>query len=128
MWINIYKFLHILSMLCLCALILFNTAQAFGQKQYQTTVKLDALCFVFIACLYLTGAALVMPKGFTFSTPWIQAAFAFISILSIQIGLSIYLKLFNFSKLKTILNLNYTLMLLILVVIIHDAVTKHTLW
>jgi L-asparagine transporter-like permease len=129
MWVDIYKFIHISCMLTLCGLILVNTVLSMQKDQkLASSIKLDLFCFITIACLYFTGAMLVIPKGFTFITPWINAAFAFVSVISIQIGLGIYLKTFYFNKVKWLISLNYSVMLIILIAIIHDAVTKHTLW
>lgn len=127
MWVELLKFMHIVCALTLTGVILFNGVMSFKTTD-TTLVKFDVLGLGAAILLYLTGASLVAPKGFTFATPWISAAFMFLAILAIQFGATIYAKSFGFNKLNRLINLNYIIMIVIAIAIIHDAVSKHTLW
>lgn len=80
------------------------------------------MLFISLVAL-ITGTLLVVPKHFTFHTPWIQAAYLLITLF----GLSIFLLIKYGSRLKPILQkLIYMTLILALVCVIHDAVTKTT--
>lgn len=127
MLIDSLKFLHILCALTLFGCVLFNFVTSFIAPKKMLSVNIDYLSLVIIIVLFITASFLVIPKGYTFATPWINVAFTFLTIVMIQMCIVIYLKVKK-NCLKNLLTLNYGIMLIILVMIIHDAVTKHTLW
>ncbi len=125
MLVDILKYIHILLVLTLSGLLLSNVC-------YQLKAHVDFSTLFVIMSLLLTGGLLVSPKGYTFTTPWINAAFIFSTMLALQSYLSIYIKK-NFTALKfkkfiLLLKANYTIMIFVFFVIIHDAVTKQVLW
>ena len=129
MWPNILKFMHIISVLGLLAFTLANTAfVTLPSKRLRPIYSADLICVGFITILYYTGASLVLPKGYQYATPWIHDAFALLGIATIQTGLSLYLKFMNFMKLRWLIQVNYFLQIGVLMLIVHDAVAKHTLW
>jgi uncharacterized membrane protein SirB2 len=70
----------------------------------------------------LTGTLLVYPKHFTFHTPWIQAAYLLVTIFSLGI-----LTLQKKNKIPRLIKLfSYLILIVILIGVIHDAVTKST--
>jgi hypothetical protein len=121
--IYIIKFVHVLFALSLLGLTVY--CLSLTNAKYQTRLLFfnkNLLMISFFALI--TGSLLVYPKHFTFHTPWIQAAYLLIIIYGIMIGLFI-----AFSKKITrvwIWRCLYLSLIAILVIIIHDAVTKHT--
>ena len=135
MIIAVIKFLHLFCALTLFALMLFNFV-ALVTKKTALSCKTDYAALTVILLLFITASFLVVPKGYTFATPWINAAFTFLTVISLQLGLAIYFKKFRdrFSRRRPhgtsyrIITINYAIILLILIAIIHDAVVKHTIW
>ena len=68
----------------------------------------------------ISGSLLIYPKGYTFHTHWIQAAYLLLSIFVLSIFLLKYLKYFKYLKII------YFILILLLIFIIRDAVTKTT--
>ena len=126
MIIEFIKFLHLLCALTLFGLILFNFF-VLAVKKVALSYKTDYAALFVILVLFVTASFLVIPKGYTFATPWVNAAFTFLTVVSAQLGLAIYLKK-SPSPSSSGCSLNYALILLILSIIIHDAVVKHTIW
>jgi len=73
----------------------------------------------------LLGTLLVLPKHYTFHTPWIQAAYFFVGILFLAILLlaSIIKKKKNITQ-KHFWQGAYLFLIIILICIIRDAVMK----
>lgn len=87
--------------------------------------------------ILVTGTFLVLPRHFTFHTPWIQAAYLLTMIYFICISVLILLKKYRLmkedtgkiSKPKQLLwRLAYIFLLVLLTLVVHDAVTKTTLF
>lgn len=127
MLIDILKFLHILCALTLFGLVLFNLISLLITPKKMLSIHTDYFSVIVMIILFVTASFLVIPKGYTFATPWINIAFTFLTLIMIQMCLSIYLKIKK-NHLKKLLTLNYGVMVIILMMIIHDAVSKHTLW
>lgn len=136
--INIDKALHILCVLALVGLMLMSQASIlYSQLKHQPefliqdlnwAIRLDEWLLFLIPLLYLSGALLVIPKGYQFTTPWIDAAFIFLAIIFFLILLSRYLKCLALASRRSLLCLHlvYVAIWLICSFIIHDAVTKQT--
>lgn len=127
MLINLVKFIHILSILGILGSAFFCAA-LLASKKFLATNSNQHIYFLNRAILYLstlgiiTGTLLVYPKHFTFHTPWIQAAYLFMVIFSLGIlFLQKKMQLPRLIKLFT-----YLILIVILIGVIHDAVTKST--
>lgn len=108
------KFLHLLCVLGLLGLTV-HCVTSKGTLQYlriQTSLLILALLGV------ITGTLLVHPRHFTFHTHWIIAAY----VLMISFIVSISLLFFYKKNSRWI----YLLLSILLVIVIHDAVTKST--
>lgn len=132
MLINIIKFIHIIFVLILCGATIYCLAQVTAKKyalaslQNDTVTRLNKIILGCLGVAAVTGTLLVYPKHFTFHTPWIQAAYLFVVILSASIFL---LLLFRKSlRSRWILGGSYVGLGVVLIAVIHDAVTKHTVW
>jgi uncharacterized membrane protein SirB2 len=121
--IDIIKFAHILFALSLLGLTAYCLSLTNTKHQTRLVFFNKNLLIISVLAL-LTGSLLVYPKHFTFHTPWIQAAYLLIIIYGIMLGLFIV-----FSKKIAqawIWRCFYITLIVILILIIHDAVTKHT--
>jgi hypothetical protein len=132
--VALIKCLHLLLTLSLIAAILYCvmlvTAKKFAlnnaghqQKIYHTNRTILGLA----ALAVLTGTLLVYPRHFTFHTLWIQTAYVLVGLF-----ISIVVWLIWVAKKQYVLAprtwlMMYLLLALILVIAIHDAVTKTSL-
>ena len=133
MLINFLKFFHILLTLGLIGstfycLLLITNKKFFSAPLAKTTITLTQLNKIILTLLFfavLTGTFLVYPKNFTFHTPWIQAAYLFVFIF----GVGIFSLIIQRNKLTKVLlwRATYLFLILILIGITHDAVTKSSL-
>jgi hypothetical protein len=106
------KFIHIL-----CALgLLGGTTYRF----MAITFRLNKLFLLLAGLAILTGTLLIYPTHFTFHTPWIIAAYLLTFFYILGVTLSLFL--------KTPSRLIYFFLMVTLILIIHDAVTKTTLF
>lgn len=126
MMINIIKFFHLLFTLSLMGFTSFCFLSFAKKKErriqhFQHINKL--ILFISVGAI-LTGTLLVYPKNFNFHTPWIQAAYLIMFLFCIVISLLILFpqKKLNHWVLKSI----YLALILALIAVIHDAVTKST--
>lgn len=121
MLIDLIKFIHLLITLGLLGLT-FHCVTAKGTLNLKRiNVTLLSLSVLAIA----TGTLLVYPKHFTFHTPWIQAAYVLVVGFCLCIGSMVF---FN-RKIcvpKNLLRGIYLILFTLLVLVIHDAVTKTT--
>jgi hypothetical protein len=133
--IDIIKFIHLLCVLGLLGCILCCVRLVSRSRNVNFTIlkstlnrfNLSVLALSVIAMM--TGTLLVYPKHFSFHTPWIQAAYLCLMVFCAGIGLlGIKLRKITMTlKSYSILNFSYLLFFMILLLIIHDAVTKTTL-
>lgn len=142
MLIALIKFIHLLCVLSSVGLV---AAEIFPQRarrgistqchtmaqSYTSAVKnyRPGVTYIgaFIALAAITGCLLVYPKGYTFHTPWIEAALLLAS--TVIVGLLVMHGLQGPSQKKTyglLRSLLSLFLLIILLVIIHDAVQKTT--
>lgn len=121
--INFIKFIHLLFALGLLGLVMRNAILT-GPKRQE--YRFEKIMLVLALCALLTGTLLVYPKNFTFHTPWIQAAYTLVSIFCLIIFGNISFKKNNLHP-HWIMNVSYSLLMILLVFVVHDAVTKTTL-
>lgn len=136
MLVNLIKFIHLLCVLGLVGCVLFCTATIIFRKTAgiehsisQQLGRFSRAILGFSGVAMLTGTLLVYPKAFTFHTPWIQAAY--ILVLSFILTVVLLKRQIGPGKTMTpnkcvLFQLAYLGLFILLIVIIHDAVTKTT--
>lgn len=122
MLVDILKFIHLLITLSLLGLT-FHCATA---KETLPLRRINLTLLFLGVFAILTGTLLVHPKHFTFHTPWIQAAYILVLSFCISIAAMLYLNKKALTQ-KNLLRAVYLVLLAVLVLVIHDAVTKTTL-
>lgn len=138
--VDIVKFLHLLLVLGLVGSLVasyyfscvsFRRADiSLKQATMRYALMIDRISFICMFFLFATGSMLVIPKGFTFKTPWINAAYI---LLTVAAGLQVWLykikqRLLDRGQFKVtiIMHSVFWLTVVIYIGIIHDAVTKMT--
>lgn len=136
MLVNLLKFIHLLCVLGLLGSVMYCLTSVGSKKLVGTShyffshaKQLHNVILRLSALVMLTGTLLVHPKYFTFHTPWIEAAYIFLLIFCL--GIIFVKKQVNSSKKFTssrrwIIQGCYCLLFIILLFIVHDAVTKTT--
>jgi hypothetical protein len=134
------KFIHLLLTLGLLSSAIYCLI-VIGSRQFATRVssrqnlfRLNKIILILGLFAMLTGTLLVIPKHFTFHTPWIQAAYVLLMIFGLGIAsLALLKKKRLFQKDRVISRkerlgwqVAYLILIIILIGIIHDAVTKTT--
>ncbi len=129
--VQIIKFSHILLTIALLGSIFFCLALLVSKKFALTNlshqnriVRLNKIILLLAFFAMLTGTFLVYPKHFTFRTPWIQAAYFFSLLFGIFVSFLIFFR--NKIKRRWYWLSVYLFLSVILLGIIHDAVTKTT--
>lgn len=122
MLIHFVKFFHLLFALGLLTIVM-RSAILTGPNQSQT--RRDKVMLGLALFALITGTLLVYPKHFTFHTPWIQAAYVLVILFCVAIVGLIYLKNKQTSRLWLV-NLSYFVLAVLLMFVVHDAVTKTT--
>lgn len=93
----------------------------------KNAIRIDLFVFVpSMVIAAITGTFLVVGKYYTFTTPWIVAAYTFLTVVFFLLLVSVRQK--KRRELNKIFHAANILMILILAVIVHDAVMKHTLF
>jgi hypothetical protein len=135
MLVNIIKLIHLLFALSLLglttylSLLVATTNFSLGNAVlYQKILRLNKHLLIFAFCAMLTGTLLVYPKNFSFHTPWIQAAYLFVTIFSVGILGLIWAKKTFVLQHRGMWFCSYLALLMILLIVVHDAVTKTTVW
>lgn len=130
MLIDLLKFIHIIFVLGLLGavgycLYLVGTKRfaMFHFNQGDPITRLNKIMLYLALCAILTGTFLVYPKHFTFHTPWIKAAYVLVGFFCLVMGTLIF---FKKKRHKRWWRLIYLVMLILLVGVTHDAVTKST--
>ncbi len=117
MLISFLKFIHVLTALAL----LGSTLYCLFTLSSQTSRRLNYLLLLTLFAL-MTGTLIVYPFHFTFHTPWIKAAYVLILLFSLGL---LGLKLSSNRRLST--QRGFAILLIsLLLMIIHDAVTRST--
>lgn len=115
-FINFLKFFHVLFALSLLGF----TTYSFLFTHKMTQQKTNPFLFLIGIFALLTGTFLVHPKHFTFHTPWILTAYFLLFLFFLGIFVLNYCKNNYWRKLISIV------LIILLVLIVHDAVTKLT--
>ncbi len=115
-------------MLILFSTVLFNLAYNVKLQHPNTLIAPDYIGIIAAMIALFSGGFLVVPKGYQISTPWITVAFVLVTLVIAFIGLSILIKSRANIRLNKLLTLNYSLVAIFLIALVHDAVSKHTLW
>src|SRR3989344_3989385 len=109
--IHFIKFIHILCVLGLLGGTTYSLVAV--------TFRLNKIFFLLAGLAILTGTLLIYPTHFTLHTPWIIAAYLLTFAYILGVRLSLFLKKPS--------RLIYFILMMILILIVHDAVTKSTL-
>ncbi len=139
---EIIKTIHLLLAISLIGLVATSSfflyrSQQQGIALLQLSNRCDRLLLSLIFIAGLTGSLLVLPRHYTFHTPWINAAFIFLTIAFALLSYASYSKSKN-TRNKCIKHngrikfyygyqFMYFIILVILVCITHDAVMKQTM-
>lgn len=121
MIIYLLKFIHVIAALSILGLSIICFI-LIDKKNLITFANKIILSFTVFAIL--TGTFLIYPKNFTFHTPWIQAAYLLTTIIACVMLWFIYFK--NHLKDRWLGRIVYFVLILILIFVVHDAVTKTT--
>ena len=125
---DVLKFIHLLltlsllgsTFLCLF-LVSFKKNTFIFSEQNKNLNRIILWLLVFAV---LTGTLLIYPKHFTFHTPWIQAAYVLVFLCGALV--SLLMSLNKKRKWPWLWSISYLLLALMLIGIVHDAVTKTT--
>jgi cytochrome bd-type quinol oxidase subunit 2 len=123
--INLIKFIHLLCTLSLLGGTLFCFATAGKYKSIASPLFHKIILYTCIAAL-LTGTLLVYPKHFTFHTPWIQAAYLLVFLYATIIILLNKFRDSSIYQYRIPILGTYFSLIILLILVIHDAVTKIT--
>lgn len=123
MLIHVLKFIHLIATLGLLGLAIACLSLVASGK-FDLITRLNKIILALVAFAVLTGTFLVIPKHFTFHTPWIQAAYFFCVIFFL--GVLILILAQQYRNQRWLWYLSYVLLIGILIGIVHDAVTKST--
>ena len=120
------KFIHVLFILGLLGTTLYIV---YAIHQPLFPLRRFLLITLFLAIMSLiTGTFLVIPRHFTFHTPWIQAAYLLLIVFFLGIAVLLFTARRPMHRLKIwIYRATGLILITILLFIIHDAVTKTTL-
>lgn len=122
--INFLKFFHLIFALGLLGSVFICMISIDSKNKIFNRFNQFILLLAFLAMI--TGTFLVHPKNYTFYTPWIQAAYLLIFIFSFIVLLLLFLRK-KFGQIPRVLELFiYLLLVVLLLFVIHDAVTKTT--
>lgn len=124
MLIHFVKFFHLLSALGLLGIVFlcWNLCRAPYHSRFRGNDFLHRMLFALSLIALITGTLLVYPKNYTFHTPWIKAAYLLLSLFIIIASLLNMRKLKN----KQLLLGIYSLLIMMLLIVAHDAVRKST--
>ncbi|MDF1655580.1 MAG: DUF2269 family protein [Coxiellaceae bacterium] len=104
------------------------------QQLWRVSCWGDRAAFIMFALLALTGTILVLPKGYTFQTPWINAAYLFLTLAVVLFITLVKIKARLYQSLsdeglggsKFFYHAIYAVILIVLTVIAFEAVSKQT--
>jgi hypothetical protein len=123
--IDLIKFIHVICALSLLGTTLYCFAFIGKHKRPVSVFTNKVILYISLLAL-LTGTMLVYPKHFTFHTPWIQAAYILIICYAGIIGLYHHYRNSFLFKYNPFLFLTYFILFILLILVVHDAVTKST--
>lgn len=131
MLVNVLKFIHLLltlsllgsSLFCLI-LISFRKSAPAHPPQNDMINRVNRTMLWLLAFSLITGTLLVYPKHFTFHTPWIQAAYLLVFLVGLLVSGLIFLRKKN--QWAWVSRGIYLILIVLLIGVIHDAVSKTT--
>lgn len=123
MLIHVLKFIHLIATLGLLGSAVVCLSLV-ATKKFDLITRLNKVMLALMVFTVITGTFLVIPKHFTFHTPWIQAAYVFCTLFFVGVLLLIFLK--KYVEQRWLWYSSYVFLILILTGIVHDAVTKTT--
>lgn len=138
--IDVINFLHVTTitgLFGLCTVAWLNAIRThWSLKTPRQCLGVDYLLLSLMLIAGISGAILVTPKGFMLTTPWIQAAYKFLSLSFILLLTQVVLRNIMLQRgqnttgplFKGYLIGNYSTLLLLFIIIIQDAVAKQTIW
>ena len=101
-----------------------------GQRNLVFSFKIDLSLLVLLAFAFVSGAWLVVAKGYTFTTPWIESAIIFLALIWLLTLLLLLRKRRAFRNEAILawyeLHITYGLIFLLYACVVHDAVIKTT--
>ncbi len=126
--VQLIKCIHLLLTLSIVGAIFYSFVAVFSPrfetKRRAMVIRLNKGLVGLIFFAGLTGALLIYPRHFSLQTPWIQAAFLLVSVCwVVLLGL---LAIRHKTYYRWVCGFVYVLLILILIGVIHDAVTKTT--
>lgn len=124
MLINVLKCIHLLLTLSLLGSTFFCLILISLKNRSEIITRLNRIILWLLILTLLTGTLLIYPKHFTFHTPWIKAAYLLVFLSGTLLSLLIILRKKRVSN--WYMGIGYFLLILMLIGIIHDAVTKTT--
>jgi hypothetical protein len=122
--INLIKFFHLVFALSLLGSVIFCFGALYTRSTLTFFSRLNKSMLILAPLAMITGSLLVYPKHFTFHTPWIQAAYALVTVFCVSIFMLSFFK--NIINKRWMLQMVYLGLIVILVLVVHDAVTKTT--
>lgn len=144
MIISIVKFIHLLFAVSFLGLQIasyyyITTSRNSGsvpllQYTLKLTLMIDVLLLAVIASIYGTCAYLVSTNPEVFSgTPWVVAACVLLTVVTVCFCTNMLIKYKNFKSINqnlfkygALMHVNYIAIILLLILIIRDAVTRST--
>ena len=126
MIVNFLKFFHLILALGILGLAITCFCMLTVVKEYnhRLFIRFNTLIISLSLLAMLTGTFLVYPKHFNFHTPWIVAAYTLLGVFIAGVGFLIWVARKRFAR--WIWQLVYLVLIIMLVLIVHDAVTKTT--
>ena len=122
MLIDVLKFIHLLLTLSLLGSTFFCLILISLKNRSEILTRLNRIMLWLLVLTLLTGTLLIYPKHFTFHTPWIKAAYLLVFLCGTVLSLLVILRKKRISNWYR--GASYLLLILMLIGIIHDAVTK----
>ncbi|MDR3478294.1 MAG: hypothetical protein P4M14_09720 [Gammaproteobacteria bacterium] len=122
--VYLLKFMHIIFALSLLGTAVYCIV-AVGFKK-KSNLRLNKILLLLSVFALLTGSLLVIPKHYSFTTPWIQAAYILVLLFGLLVSGLLVLKKKMWLNHPTWWLLSYLFLTALLIIIIHDAVTKST--
>ncbi len=132
LFIQLIKCIHIVAVLGLFGTALFCLVQL-GSRRFargnararERLGRANRYLLALALVALLSGTLLVHPKQYTLHTPWIQAAYLYLLILGVSIGLMLKYRR-QLAAHRGLALLSYLALIAILVLFVYDAVTKTT--
>jgi hypothetical protein len=129
---HLLKSLHVLIAISLmgCAIscLVIVSSKQLSKQQLTTCYTLNKLMLALVCLAMLLGTLLVHPKHYTFQTHWIQAAYFFVGVFILCLfSLHLVIKKNKLIK-KYLWQCAYLALVIIILFIMRDAVTKSSLF